>query len=145
MTVPYIVTLTTGQYIKDTARLIHSPDIHYTTCSYGVFTPEQDNDKTNVEPVHSYDAFHARSDVPWCERHHRNAQVQHLSCRGLGPGVKGMHRNAQVQHLSCRCLVAVLLWCENTLSQCHTDSVCTPAPPLTGHTDCHSPRRQTHS
>ena len=26
--------------------------------SYGVFTPEQDNDKTNVEPVHSYDAFH---------------------------------------------------------------------------------------
>ena len=24
--------------------------------SYGVFTPEQDNDKTNVEPVHSYDA-----------------------------------------------------------------------------------------
>ena len=25
---------------------------------YGVFTPEQDNDKTNVEPVHSYDAFH---------------------------------------------------------------------------------------
>ena len=24
----------------------------------GVFTPEQDNDKTNVEPVHSYDAFH---------------------------------------------------------------------------------------
>ena len=37
----------------------------------GVFTPEQDNDKTtrrrqdddktNVEPVHSYDAFHTRS------------------------------------------------------------------------------------
>ena len=25
---------------------------------YGVFTPEQDNDKTHVEPVHSYDAFH---------------------------------------------------------------------------------------
>ena len=24
----------------------------------GVFTPEQDKDKTNVEPVHSYDAFH---------------------------------------------------------------------------------------
>ena len=23
-------------------------------------TPEQDNDKTNVEPVHSYDAFHTR-------------------------------------------------------------------------------------
>ena len=27
----------------------------------GVFTPEQDNDKTNVEPVHSYEAFHTRS------------------------------------------------------------------------------------
>ena len=25
-----------------------------------VFTPEQDNNKTNVEPVHSYDAFHTR-------------------------------------------------------------------------------------
>ena len=39
----------------------------------GVFTPEQDN-KTNVEPVHSYDAFHTRH---------------------VGPGVKGiigMHR-----------------------------------------------------
>ena len=23
----------------------------------------QDNDKTNVEPVHSYDAFHTRSDM----------------------------------------------------------------------------------
>ena len=31
----------------------------------------------------------------WCERHHRNAQIQHLSC--------------------C-CLVVVLLWCENTIS-----------------------------
>ena len=42
--------------------------------SNGVFTPEQDNDKRNVEPVHSYDAFHTRF---------------------VGPGVKGiigMHR-----------------------------------------------------
>ena len=31
--------------------------------SYGVFTPQQDN-KRNVEPVHSYDAFHTRSDKP---------------------------------------------------------------------------------
>ena len=31
---------------------------------YGVFTPEQDNDKTNVEPVHSHDAFHTRSGMP---------------------------------------------------------------------------------
>ena len=39
------------------------------TQSYGVFTPEQDNDETNVEPVHSYDAFHT-----WF----------------VGPGVKGI-------------------------------------------------------
>ena len=55
-----------------------------------VFTPEQDNDKTNVEPVHSYDAFHTRH---------------------VGPGVKsiiGMHRFNI-------CLVVVLLWCENTI------------------------------
>ena len=50
----------------------------------GVFTPEQDTDKTNVDPVHSYDAFHTRHvDRTWCERHHRNAQGQHLSCRCL--------------------------------------------------------------
>ena len=55
--------------------------------SYGVFTPEQDNDKTNVEPVHSYDTFHTSR------------------CR---TGVKGIiiHRKAQVQHLSC-CLALV--------------------------------------
>ena len=29
----------------------------------GVFTPEQDTDKTNVEPVHSYEAFHTRADL----------------------------------------------------------------------------------
>ena len=65
----------------------------------------QDNDKTNVEPVHSYDAFHTR----------------HVK------GIIGMHRfNICVfffffffiKHLftglSCRCLV-VLLWCENTI------------------------------
>ena len=48
-------------------------DIIYSR-SYGVFTPEQDNDKTNVEPVHSCDTFHIRF---------------------VGPGVKGfigMHR-----------------------------------------------------
>ena len=61
--------------------------------SYGVFTPEQDN-KTNVEPVHSYDAFHTRSNMS---------------------GVKGII-GMQVQHLSCRCLVVVLLWCKNTIS-----------------------------
>ena len=58
--------------------------------SHCVFTPEQDNDKTNVEPVHSYDALVRQRR---CEKHHRNAQIQRLSCR---------------------CLVVVLLWCENT-------------------------------
>ena len=70
-----------------------SSDVARTT--NGVFTPEQDNDKTNVEPVHSYDAFHTSRCRNRCERHNRNAQVQHLSCR---------------------CLVVVLLWCENTIS-----------------------------
>ena len=58
--------------------------------SYAVFTPEQDNDKTNVEPVHSYDAFHTRSDVSGVK------------------GIIGMHRFNF-------CLVVVLLWCENTM------------------------------
>ena len=31
----------------------HSNRLH----TDGAFTPEQDNHKTNVEPVHSYDAF----------------------------------------------------------------------------------------
>ena len=52
------------------------------TASNGAFTPEQDNDKTTIRLPDR------------CERHHRNAQVQHLSCR---------------------CLVVVLLWCENTI------------------------------
>ena len=56
----------------------------------GVFTPEQDNDKTKVEPVHSYDAFHTRH---------------------VGPGVKGII----VMHRLNICLVVVLLWCENTI------------------------------
>ena len=51
--------------------------------------------------MHSYDAFHTRSDM--CERHHRNAQVQNLSCR---------------------CLVVVLLWCENTISVKYRNILC---------------------
>ena len=50
----------------------------------GVFTREQDNDKTNVEPVHSYDAFHIRH---------------------VGPGVKGVIG----MHRFNICLVVVLL------------------------------------
>ena len=57
---------------------------------YGVFTPEEDNNKTTTRQM-------LNLCIPmmpfWCER----------------------HRNAQVQHLSCRCLVVVLLWCENTI------------------------------
>ena len=61
--------------------------------SNGVFAPEaeQDNDKTNVEPVHSYDAFHTRF---------------------VGPGVKGIIG----MHRFNICLVVVLLWCENTIT-----------------------------
>ena len=42
---------------------IHSYKMYNILQPNGVFTPEQHNDKTNVEPVHSYDAFHTRSDM----------------------------------------------------------------------------------
>ena len=56
--------------------------------SYGVFIPEQDNDKTNVEPVHSYDAFHTRSDMSGVKGiigiHRFNfCLVLSLSCSGV--------------------------------------------------------------
>ena len=58
--------------------------------SYGAFTPEQDNDKTNVEPVHFYYAFHTRSDKPGVkgiiEMHRFNfclVVVLSLSCSGV--------------------------------------------------------------
>ena len=51
----------------------------------------QDNNKTNFEPVHSYDAFHTRF---------------------VGPGVKGIIG----MHRFNICLVVVLLWCENTIN-----------------------------
>ena len=57
----------------------------------GVFTPEQDDDKTKVEPVHSYDAFRTRH---------------------VGPGVKGIIGMRRFKI----CLVVVLLWCENTMT-----------------------------
>ena len=60
------------------------------THTNGVFTPEQDNDKTNVEPVHSYDAFHTRSDKPGVKgiigMHRFNiclVVVLSLSCSGV--------------------------------------------------------------
>ena len=56
----------------------------------GAFTPEQDNDKTNVEPVHFYYAFRTR----------------------VGPGVKGIIE----MHRFNICLVVVLLWCESTIT-----------------------------
>ena len=45
------------------------------------------------------------------ERHHRNAPVQHLSCRLAVPGVKGI---VGMDRFNI-CLVVVLLWCENTI------------------------------
>ena len=59
---------------------------------HNIFTPEQDNDNTNVEPVHSYYAFHTRSDMSGVT------------------GIVGMHRFNI-------CLVVVLLWCENTIKK----------------------------
>ena len=61
--------------------------------SYGVFTPEQDNDKTNVEPVHSYDAFHTRHVGPGVKgiigMHRFNIclVVLSLSCSGVTPSI----------------------------------------------------------
>ena len=51
---------------------------------------QRQDDKTNVEPVHSYNAFHTRF---------------------VGPGVKGIIG----KHRFNICLVVVLLWCENTI------------------------------
>ena len=48
----------------------------------------------------------------WCERHHRNAQVQHLTCKLVTFNLKKTTK----KHLTCRCLVVVLLWCENTIT-----------------------------
>ena len=60
--------------------------------SYGVFTPEQDNDKTMARQMLNLCIPMMPFTPDWCQRHHRNAHVQHLSCR---------------------CLVVV--WCENTI------------------------------
>ena len=71
----------------------------------------QDNDKTNVEPVYCYYAFHTRH---------------------VGPGVKGIiGMHMQVQHFSCRCLVVVLLWCENTMTQ-HSPEIYRTGQHITG-------------
>ena len=59
---------------------------------------QQDNDMTNVEPVHFYDAFHT-----WF----------------VGPGVKGIIG----MHRFNICLVVVLLWCENTIRDCFQNYV----------------------
>ena len=51
----------------------------------------------------------------------RQRQDKCWTCHFLSPQVRQTwcerhHRNVQVQHLSCRCLVVVLLWCENTIT-----------------------------
>ena len=57
---------------------------------YGVFTPEQHDDKTMTRQRQDKCwtcaflwCLSHRHCWTWWERHHRNAQVQHLSCRGL--------------------------------------------------------------
>ena len=67
----------------------------FTTSCYGLWcvhtrARQRQDKKTNVEPVHSYDAFHTRH---------------------VGPGVKGiigMHR--------FNICLGVLVWCENTIT-----------------------------
>ena len=79
---------------------------NYCLNNYGVFTPEQDTDKTNVEPVQSYEAFHTRSG---------NDGVK---------GIIGMHRfNISI--------VVVFLWCENTISVArHEDEISVVLTPM---------------
>ena len=77
----------------------------YLWVSNGVFTPEQDN-KTNVEPVHSYDAFHTNGKTNVEPVHSYDA----FHTRSDKPGVKGIIG----MHRFNICLVVVLLWCENT-------------------------------
>ena len=58
-------------------------------CFHTTARQRQDNDKTNVEPVHSYDAFHTRSNKPGVkgiiEMHRFNIclVVLSLSCSGV--------------------------------------------------------------
>ena len=68
----------------------HMSPIIWLHVPYGVFTPEQDTDKTTARqmlnlciPIMSFTAGPATTRQTCCERHHRNAQVQHLSCRCL--------------------------------------------------------------
>ena len=80
-------------YLKDIPVGEQCYNIRQNVKSDGVFTPEQDNDKTNVQPVHSYEAFPTRSDKPGVK------------------GIIGMHRFNI-------CLVVVFLWCEKTMTVC---------------------------
>ena len=59
-------------------------------CCFHTRARQRQGNKTNIEPVHSYDAFHTRH---------------------VGPGVKGNI----VMHMFNISLVVVLLWCENTI------------------------------
>ena len=84
--------------LDTTANKVH-PD--------GVFTPEQDNDKTSVEPVHSYDAFHTRSGMSGVK------------------GIIGMHRfNIFVLALSCSCVKTPLHLCICSLTVYINDLLC---------------------
>ena len=84
--------------------------------TYGVFTPEQDTDKTNVEPVHSYEAFHTRSDKPGVKgiigMHRFNIclVVLSLSCSGVKTPLLG-RRVPVASRLSHTCSIWFML-CE---------------------------------
>ena len=73
----------TGKDAHDFTCYLHHFQSIFDFQTNGAFTPEQDNDKTKVEPVHSYDAFHTRF---------------------VGPGVKGIIE----MHRFNICLVVVL-------------------------------------
>ena len=69
-----------------TFSTIHRPLMVFSHQSKTTTRQRQDNDKTKVEPAHSYDAFHTRH---------------------VGPGVKGIIG----MHRFNICLVVVLLSC----------------------------------
>ena len=100
-----------AQYLQAPTKKSIPENTGNTNVMHGFHTrarQRQDN-KTNVESVHSYDAFHTRSDKPGVKgiigMHRFNICL--VPC--LGPGVKGIIG----MHRFNICLVVVLLWYEN--------------------------------
>ena len=83
--------------------------LHKVGCFHTRARQRQDNDKTTTRQMLNLciPMMPFTPSLPGrCERHHRNAQVQHLSCR----------------------LVVVLLWCENTIVEIHLPARHPPTP-----------------